>query len=47
MKTQEAKSGRKIQKNTEDEAIKTALKSSRWILVGNRPDLSPMVLLKD
>jgi transposase len=31
---------RKIQKNTEDEAIKTALKGSRWILVRNRSDLS-------
>ncbi len=32
---------RKIQKNTDDEAIKTALKGSRWILVRNRSELSP------
>lgn len=31
---------RRIQKNSEDEAIKTALKGSRWILVRNRMDLS-------
>jgi transposase len=29
-----------MQKNTEDEAIRTALKGSRWILVRNRSDLS-------
>ena len=31
---------RKIHKDTTDEAIKTALKGSRWILVRNRADLS-------
>ena len=37
---------RKIQKNTEDEAIKTALKGSRWILVRNRSDLSSEEIAK-
>jgi len=31
---------RKLQKNTEDEAVKAAMKGSRWILVRNRENLS-------
>ena len=31
---------RKIQKNSEDEVVKTVLKGSRWLLVRNRTDLS-------
>ena len=37
---------RKIQKNTEDEAIKTALKGSRWVLVRNRAELSSVETIK-
>jgi transposase len=34
---------RKIQKNSEDEGVKTVLKGSRWLLVRNRTNLSSKV----
>jgi hypothetical protein len=34
---------RKIQKNSEDEGVKTVLKGSRWLLVRNRTNLSSEV----